>query len=292
MTIFYLNMIYLTIYSFAGWLMETLVCSFEERKYVNRGFLTGPFCPIYGFGAIMIIAVLRPLGDAILLVFVAGIVMTSLLEYFTGFLLERIFSMKWWDYSTRFMNIHGRVCLTNALAFGAMAVALIVFIHPKTELLVGWIPGLALPWLAWMLMAYFIIDTIVAAKAALALKGRLAKIHEALNELEEKSHAYADAMAAAIDYRKVLATEKLEEKGHAYREALTESFEQAKAQAAEKLEAAKAQYEALMDRPRRLHRRFLIAFPRLSSVKHQNSLQRLRDSIVEQWQARKENLKR
>lgn len=289
MSTFYFYVLCLTIYSFIGWALETVLCSIDAKKFVNRGFLNGPFCPIYGFGAILILLVLQPFAGNLLLLFLAGILLTSVLEYVTGYLLERIFSMKWWDYSGRFMNIKGRVCLANALAFGVLAVVLTWYIHPFVSFWLHKIPAAVLFWAAWFLLIYFIVDTVLSSKAAFALKSSLAKMHNALVELEERRQAYAEAVATALEYRKMKATELLEEKGQAYKEALLESLEQAKRQAAETLEAAKGQYESLLARPRRLQRRLLAAFPTLTSVKHGVSLQRLRERIREQLPGKSES---
>ena len=121
------------LYSVIGWACETVWCSVGSRKFVNRGFLNGPLCPIYGFGALAVLYLLRPFTENLFTVFLAGIVMTSFLEYVTGYLLERLFHLKLWDYSNRFCNINGRVCLRNSLLFGMMSVLLVWFIHPFLE---------------------------------------------------------------------------------------------------------------------------------------------------------------
>ena len=88
-------------YSFLGWACETVYCSIGKRKFVNRGFLNGPLCPVYGFGALAVLYFLRPVSDNIPLLFVSGMVLTSVIEYITGYLLEKLFATKWWDYSSR-----------------------------------------------------------------------------------------------------------------------------------------------------------------------------------------------
>ena len=117
-------------YSFLGWACETVYCSIGKRKFVNRGFLNGPLCPVYGFGALAVLYFLRPVSDNIPLLFVSGMVLTSVIEYITGYLLEKLFATKWWDYSSRRFNIHGRVCLRNSLMFGALSVVAVRVIDP------------------------------------------------------------------------------------------------------------------------------------------------------------------
>ena len=87
------------VYSFLGWVCETVYCSIGQRKFVNRGFLNGPLCPVYGFGAVAVLLFLRPLRENLLLLFFGGMILTSVIEYITGFALEKLFAAKWWDYS-------------------------------------------------------------------------------------------------------------------------------------------------------------------------------------------------
>ncbi len=117
-------------YSFLGWLMESLKGFVETKKFVNRGVLIGPICPIYGVGAIVMVLLLRKYANDYITLFVLAFVICSLLEYFTSYILEKIFKLRWWDYSDRKYNIEGRICLTNLIAFGILAVLMIVFIHP------------------------------------------------------------------------------------------------------------------------------------------------------------------
>ena len=106
-------------YSFLGWCVESAICSVNERKLINRGFLNGPLCPVYGVGAIGCIYLLLPLREHLVILYIASTLLVSVIEYFTGWLLETIFHTRWWDYSHYKFNIHGRVCLLNSLMFGA-----------------------------------------------------------------------------------------------------------------------------------------------------------------------------
>lgn len=116
--------------SVVGYICEVLCKSIPQKKWVNRGFLCGPYCPIYGIGAIMILFTLLRYKSDPLTVFIMGVVITSALEYFTGFLLEKIFHNKWWDYSKYKYHINGRVCLKNSIWFGIGALAVIYLGEP------------------------------------------------------------------------------------------------------------------------------------------------------------------
>ena len=131
--------LYFFIYSFLGWTVESIGCSIASKRIINRGFLNGPICPVYGFGAVIIISLLEKF-DNIVIIFLLGMILTTILEYFTGFILETLFHAKWWDYSDRKFNIKGRVCLKNAIYFGVMSVIIVKLIHPFIKYFVGTIP--------------------------------------------------------------------------------------------------------------------------------------------------------
>lgn len=99
------------IYAFIGWCTEVSYAALDRGIFVNRGFLNGPYCPIYGCGVVIVVAVLTPLKDNLLILFIGSFLLTSILEYITGYLLEKVFHNQWWDYSDKPFNIHGYVCL-------------------------------------------------------------------------------------------------------------------------------------------------------------------------------------
>ena len=122
--------LYFIIYSFLGWLMEVLCSLVEQKKFVNRGFLIGPICPIYGYGVLAIIFLIGKDTSDILGVFLKAILICSLLEYFTSYFMEKIFKARWWDYSKRKFNINGRICLETMLPFGILGCAVVYLLHP------------------------------------------------------------------------------------------------------------------------------------------------------------------
>lgn len=106
------------IYAFAGWIMETTSISIRNKKFVNRGFLIGPVCPIYGYGVVLVSLLLQKYQNDIIVTFFMSIIICGFLEYFTSYFMEIIFKARWWDYSQRKFNINGRVCLENLVLFG------------------------------------------------------------------------------------------------------------------------------------------------------------------------------
>lgn len=136
---------YFLLFSIAGWIMETILCSIEEKKFINRGFLKGPWCPIYGTGALVIIYTneilmtsLRFKDKNIVTIFLVAMISASILEYFTSWAMEKLFHMRWWDYTGRFLNINGRVCFTNAIAFGIMGLLVYYYIYPRMKNEIPW----------------------------------------------------------------------------------------------------------------------------------------------------------
>ena len=176
----------LIIYSFLGWCCEGVYCSLGRGEWINRGFLTGPFCPIYGVGAVAALAFLKFLPPSVLVVFLGGMVITSALEYVTSWLMEKLFNARWWDYSKRAFNINGRVCLLNSTLFGLLCLFLYFDLNPRIEQLLGMF-NMDFKWgflVAFFL--YFAVDLALAVKSALGINIRLKVLTEIREELQEK----------------------------------------------------------------------------------------------------------
>lgn len=165
------------LYSFIGWVMETIFASTLQRKFINRGFLRGPFTPIYGFGAILIIVSLNlifiPMHNSPILL-ISKLILSTLivtaLEFVTGFVLEKIFHSKWWDYSGNFLNFKGYICLKYSLVWGVLAFILIQLVHPVVERFIYFIPLSTKSYMAVFFALYFIADTILSIIGALDLR--------------------------------------------------------------------------------------------------------------------------
>lgn len=151
------------VYSFFGWICETLFCSIAAKKFINRGFLTGPFCPIYGFGATMVLLLFSGMRDHWVLLFLCSVVVTSALEYLTSFVLEKVFHLSLWDYSHRRWNLHGRICLRNSLLFGVMSLLMVEVIHPHV---VGFL--LSLPE-TFLLLGFLVLAVVFIGDTAVTI---------------------------------------------------------------------------------------------------------------------------
>jgi uncharacterized membrane protein len=158
------------IYSFFGWVMEMIVCSIYDKKVVNRGFLIGPYCPIYGCGCILIISLLfKYRSDPITLVIMA-ILICGLLEYFTSYIMEKLFKARWWDYSNKRFNINGRICLETLVAFGGLALLLTYIINPFFVGIIDGFSNVLLIVLAMILLVIFIVDMSISLKVISGFK--------------------------------------------------------------------------------------------------------------------------
>ena len=117
------------IYSMMGWCIETIWVSFKNKKFINRGFFLGPYCPIYGTGGILLLSLNNYKND-LLVVFILSVFICSIVEYLTSYFLELIYRVRWWDYSNRFFNINGRICLFNSFFFGLFGLLAVCILNP------------------------------------------------------------------------------------------------------------------------------------------------------------------
>ena len=187
--------LYFFLYSFLGWAQETIQCSIKERHFVNRGFLNGPLCPIYGCGALLIFTFLLPIKRgisspllAVPLVFLCGAVIASALEYVTSWAMEKLFHARWWDYSDKKWNIHGRICFWISVGWGLLTAVFVFGIQPLFENLLEalyrfqpLLPGI----LALSLTGLLVIDAVFSVKAALSIGNRLEQLEKLGGVLKE-----------------------------------------------------------------------------------------------------------
>ena len=177
---------YFVIYSFLGWVMESIVRSIAEKKLINTGFLVGPMCPIYGIGAMIMLLFLDRFENNIPLLFIVSIVVLTIWEYLVGVLLETIFKTKYWDYSDQKFNFQGRVCLTNSICWGILGVLFVKGIHPAIIKLLEKVNIHILHYAIFIIAIVAIVDMIVSAIKVKNIKVTLEKIEELNKEIKEK----------------------------------------------------------------------------------------------------------
>ncbi len=172
-------------YAFAGYLWEEIYVSLRQHKLVNRGFLHGPVLPIYGFGAIIILFTVLPVIDNWCLIFILGMCAATVLEYITGALLNKIFKMRYWDYSNDFANVRGYICLRASLAWGAFSLLLVNAIHPLMDRIVLDIPYDLDQTAAVLLICVFTVDCIVSVQQAWDVRTLLISMAEENQEIQQ-----------------------------------------------------------------------------------------------------------
>ena len=175
--IYYYFLLFL-IYSFIGWLIEVIGKLIEKHKFINRGFLIGPICPIYGHGCILMILTLSRYKDNPLTLFIYAIFICSLLEYFTSYFMEKIFKARWWDYSTKRFNLNGRICAETMIPFGILGTLVICVINPIFEYLLNLFNFETIKITAIVLFTIYIIDYTISLIIMFGFKGTLKTVEK------------------------------------------------------------------------------------------------------------------
>lgn len=180
------------IFSFIGWCLEVLYGLFELKKFVNRGFLIGPLCPIYGIGCLLIYLTLARYKNDVIVLFVMSVVICSLLEYFASFILEKIFKTRWWDYSDMKFNINGRICLELLVPFGMLGLILVYSSYPFVFDMICLLPDLAIYIISAIFLVLFIVDISLSLGIIIRFKNTAIKV--AKDSTEEISKFVKDVL--------------------------------------------------------------------------------------------------
>ena len=225
-------------YCLCGWVWESCYVSAHQHRWVNRGFLHGPLLPIYGSGAIIILFAVIPVENNLYLVWLFGMIAATALEYVTGAAMERIFKVRYWDYSGQKFNLNGHICLTSSVAWGFFSILLVRLVHPPIGRLLVRVPALVVDPAALALTAAFTADVVCSVQAALDLKDVLTRLTEENEELRRLARRAEIAAAFAEDdlrrFRERTEVEKLQSR---VQEEL-QDLRRARAQRAEKRQAA------------------------------------------------------
>ncbi len=182
-------------YCFIGWCIESTYVSIRKKRFVNRGFMRGPFLPLYGSGAVLLLFVTIPVRDNLVLSFLFGAIGATILEYITGACMEALFKVRYWDYSNNPFNIHGYVCLGTSLAWGFLTILMARFVHEPIEHVILTLNQTVQDVLATVLTVYVTADMALSFKAALDIRAMLEKITKVKEEME-RMQGRLDAMIA------------------------------------------------------------------------------------------------
>ena len=252
------------IYAFLGWCSEVAFAAVNKGKFVNRGFLNGPVCPIYGVGMLIVVLCLWSLRDRPLLLFLGSALLTTALEFVTGFVLERFFHDKWWDYSDMPFNIKGYVCLKFTVLWGLAASFIIGAVHRFVYMLIVKTPFVLGVILLAVFSAAFIADFIVTLTALVKLPKKL----KAMAEAERALRAVSDKIGENISDTTIAAKEK----GTALAEENKPRLEELKAE----YEKRKKEFSAMLER-NFVQRRIFKAFPNLKNGRYKAVFDRMNE---------------
>lgn len=186
-------------YCFFGWIFESTYVSIKSGKFVNRGFMRGPFLPIYGSGAIMMLVVSMPFQDYLVLTYFAGCVGATALELVTGIAMESLFKVRYWDYSNQRFNYKGHICLSSTIAWGFLTILMTEFLHKGVERLILAVPYGIVTALTAVVSVYIIVDFTLSFKTALDLRDVLIGLEKAKAEMERIQKRLDVIVAVAND---------------------------------------------------------------------------------------------
>ena len=247
------------IYAILGWCMEVTCKLIQYKRFINRGFLIGPYCPIYGYGAILITFLLKKYTDDPIILFFMAIIICGTLEYLTSYFMEKIFKARWWDYSQKKFNINGRVCLNTIVPFGLLGLFIMYISNPFFISKIQQLPEIWLNILFWTLLVIYIVDNIVSGIVIRYVKKTEKIVGKDLDNTEEitkkvkevlqnKSmlhrrllNAYPSLEAVKIKIKEK--KEEIKEKVEEQREEFTNKVEQQKKEFENKVENQKREIE-------------------------------------------------
>ena len=244
----YQTLAYFLIYSCLGWCLEVVYAAVTTGKLVNRGFLNGPVCPIYGFGMVIVLYALTPLVDNTLLLYLGGVILPSALELVGGWALYKLYRTRWWDYSDYPFNIGGYICLEFCLLWGVGTLVVMRIVHPIIAGLVAMVPTLVGVILMCILYAVYATDVVATAIAASTLADTL----DTMEKLGDSIHAVSDAMTELLGTTALTADQKMDESRLQLKLAAAEARDNApKLKPREAMAAIRARTDEAMETARR-----------------------------------------
>lgn len=288
--------LYFFIYAFQGWCVEVIYAALKEGKFINRGFLNGPLCPIYGFGVVAVVNFLKPVQDNFFLLFIGSVFIASAIELITGFVLEKIFHQKWWDYSEVPFNIGGYICPLFSLMWGIACIVVVDQIHPMIVNLVDFIPETASIIILIISTIVLVIDLVATVKTIFKLNKKLEIIEELSAMIRKSSDEFGENLATGVIALSVKKGE-LEEMAEQKKEEIEEKINKTKKtvelnnvfrkqkleEALEHREHALAElrkaYSELIEASLFGQKRLLKAFPGIKSTHHKEALEKLKNHI-------------
>lgn len=245
---YYEILCFFLIYSFFGWCLEVVYQAIEHGKFINRGFLNGPYCPIYGFGVIIVTGALDPIKSNAVVLFFGSVLLTSMLEFITGFVLEKIFHMHWWDYSEEKFNIRGYICLKFSLLWGVACIIVVRIIHPAVSVFVDKFPATAGIVIISVYMIGVASDMIVTVLAIIHFKRRIVLLENISSQMRKLSDKTGEKIFDTVE-EAMNRKEELDAKSAEFRK---------------KYDELKERYKAVLEKREHTIERIQRSFPKLS----------------------------
>ncbi len=275
-------LLFFYIYCFLGWCFESSYVSLKQHKWVNRGFLSGPFLPIYGSGALAVLVATLPVRNFPVLVYIFGLLGATLLELVTGILMEKMFHVRYWDYSSQKFNYKGHICLSSSIAWGFFSMAMIYGFHRPIERAVLWIPEWLSNLAAFAITIWFVADFTASFRTAMELRDILDGV-EKVKEEARKLQKRAEIIEAFLADEAAERTAEWQEKKDAFMEELRENYlrqKLGKERIYNRALASKAVSRMLRRNPSAVSKRYAAAF---AEYKEQlkNSLQNVKEELME-----------
>lgn len=282
---------WLYIYSFLGWVWESTYVSVKNKKLVNRGFVTGPVCTIYGVGAVSVYLILKPLDTNWFLLYIGGVVVTTVLEYVTATIMEKLFHTSWWDYSDKKYNLQGRICLGSSVAWGFFTLLMFKVLHPFVASIVDMFDVYTGQITIIVVTIIYAVDFTFAALAAVQLGKRLEQMEKNMEELakyfqETKIYESAAEFLEKLEpYRHGMTRVNVKEKMEAYQASLEKRIErlgitESKEAVKEKLKGLSEKLNIAQGTKSWRSRRLLRAYPNLGKASRlkRKSLKEIRNN--------------
>lgn len=292
------------LYAFLGWCTEVSYAALRTGKFVNRGFLNGPVCPIYGCGVVVVLAGLEPLKGNFVLLFLGSVVLTSALEWATGFVLEKLFRQRWWDYSDKPFNLGGYICLEFSVMWGFACLFVVDILHPSIEFFIRLIPHT----MGWVLLGLFsaamAVDLAATVRTIAKINRQLDQIDQLARRLKTASNEFGENLADRVleaaersaDWKEdwESAAEEWAQRRAEFQEQLAQKREQMEDELRQHAQERAARLQAGHDRARAEldawreklqtqldsrafgQRRLMAAFPKMRSTSHRQAMEQLR----------------
>lgn len=277
------------IYSFLGWIYESTYVSVKRGELVNRGFLNGPVIPIYGLGATSVMIVFSRFEEQIAFTYFGGMILATVLEYATSFLMEKLFHGKWWDYSKQKYNLKGRICLRSSIFWGFLSVLMIKVLKPFSDTLVDYISSNIGKVFTYVIILIFMTDLVISVISALELNKRLTSMNKLREEFKEyiiSNRIYEVKEEAHIKYAESQISdiiEKIKEKtGDNLERIEALEIKTKKDEIYEKLKIFIKRYQKVTEYKKykdMIHSRILRAFPDFKSINKEGALKDLKAKL-------------